>query len=796
MFERFIRMKLILLVLVAMAIPLVAIACGSDDEPVAAPAPAPTPVPAPTPDLEKIITDAVSRVPQGATAAEIQKLVSDSVSAALAAQPGLSRSDVESIVNSATAGQLSAEDVRKIVDDSVRALPVPETLDLADVSRLVQSALPQLPESVSADEISRIVQAQVTAGLEGSLTRGDVEDLVATAVEGAVTGAVGDQLSADNVKAIVESSLVATNTAIEEAAMAAADAARAAEGAAMAADGAAMAASDAATAAEEAIQGVQKLSQIIPTPEPDTGIVRVPAALPPPAFRGATVSDQTLVFPIQSKRSRTAPNVEGSYILRTVDKWVYMPLFQFDPEGNLRQGVADSYMVSDDGLTYTVFIKDEAVFNNGSPVTASHVKAAWEYGVFPENQISWGGSLNNLIKVVGIDAVASGDATEAAGLVAVDDKTLEINLTVPNPTWPLEMGLWLLGIYDADHAKANPDKKWQENPIGVGPYKLQWDPESGLIEVTPSDYWWGDPPVIQKITMPWVGDLQTQMIMYENGEADVIFGDLVRQPSAHNPDHKFHGDLQKVKGSGIWYFAFDSAEPPFDDINVRKALSHAVDMETAVHAVFAPTATWGTGFIHPSLASHTPRDGYVYDVAKAKEYAAQSKYGADPAQWPKMHVALSRPQYVRLGEIFQEQWKENLGANVTITKLERGQQAPEDVNLYRLSSGGRVADAGGNLERLGHSESVSVTRANGTHHSDPTLDALIEEALQLPIGDPEKIAKYQEAEKIMIDNYWILPIIFSTDRGYLVQPWIKNFVTTFGDDWNNLPWMAIAERKR
>ena len=68
--------------------------------------------------------------------------------------------------------------------------------------------------------------------------------------------------------------------------------------------------------------------------------------------------------------------------------------------------------------------------------------------------------------------------------------------------------------------------------------------------------------------------------------------------------------------------------------------------------------------------------------------------------------------------------------------------------------------------------------------------------MQLPIGDPVKIAKYQEAEKIMIDNYWILPIIFSTDRGYLVQPWVKNFVTTFGDDWNNLPWMVIAERKR
>ena len=555
-----------------------------------------------------------------------------------------------------------------------------------------------------------------------------------------------------------------------------------------------MAAEGAAMAAEEAIQGVQQLSQIIPTPEPDTGIVRVPAAVAPPAFRGAMEADQTLVFPIQSQRSQIAPNVEGSYIVRTVDKWVFMPLFQYDPDGNLRQGVADSYMVSDDGLTYTVFLKDEAVFHDGSSVTAADVKAAWEFGAFPENQVSWGGSLLHLNKIAGIDAVSKGEATEAPGLVALDDKTLQITLNDPSPTWPLEMGLWLLGIFDAEHAKANPEKKWQESPNGVGPYKIRWEPESGLIEVTPADYWWGDAPVIQKITMPFVGDLQTQMIMYENGEADIIFGDLVRQPAVHDTEHQFNGDLQRVKGSGIWYFSFDTTQEPFDDINVRKALSHAIQMELAVHAVFAPTATWGTGIMHPALGAHIPRDGYGFDVAKAKEFAAQSKYGADPAQWPSMHVALSRPQYVRLGEILQEQWKENLGANVTITKLERGQQPPEDVNLFRQSIGGRVADAGGVLYDLGHSASPVVGR--GSKHSDPDFDALIEDALRLPIGDPQKAPLYQQAEEIIIDNYWILPVVFSTDRAYLVQPWVKNFQTTFGDDWNYLPWMAIAERRR
>ena len=153
----------------------------------------------------------------GASAAEIEGLVSNAVNAALNAQPGLTRADVESIVSSATANQLSAADVQRIVDQSVRSLPVPETLDASEISALVENALPALPESVSAAQISQIVQDQVEAGQAGQLTRGDVEDLVAQAVE----GAVGDQLSAEDVKAIVDSSLMATNEAIEQAAMAA-----------------------------------------------------------------------------------------------------------------------------------------------------------------------------------------------------------------------------------------------------------------------------------------------------------------------------------------------------------------------------------------------------------------------------------------------------------------------------------------------------------------------------------------------------------------------------------------------
>ncbi len=222
-------------IVAAIAALVFAIACGDD-----------APEPAPTVDTAKLIQDAVTSAqsasaaeiqksvaaaiaeqPQGASAAEIQKLVSDSVTAAIAAQPaGLTRAEIQSIVSESTAGQLSASDVKAIVDQSFRALPAPE-IDVSRLSSLVNSAVADaVPEGVSADEISRIVQAQVSAGLSGTLTRGDIEDLVAKAVE----DAVGDQLSADEVTNIVNASLVATNQAIEnaavEAAQAAAEAAR------------------------------------------------------------------------------------------------------------------------------------------------------------------------------------------------------------------------------------------------------------------------------------------------------------------------------------------------------------------------------------------------------------------------------------------------------------------------------------------------------------------------------------------------------------------------------------------
>jgi len=176
-------------------------------------------------------------------------MVGDSVSAAMAGQETITTADVKAAVNAASAGSLSAAEVKAIVDQSVKALPVPK-IDTSQIQGLVASAVAaSVPDSVSGAEINRMVTAAVNAAQAGAVSRGDLESLVAKSIQDAAAG----QLSAADVQKIVSASLEATNTAIE----AAASAAQAATAAATAAGATAQEAVDAAAAAQAATEVVE-----------------------------------------------------------------------------------------------------------------------------------------------------------------------------------------------------------------------------------------------------------------------------------------------------------------------------------------------------------------------------------------------------------------------------------------------------------------------------------------------------------------------------------------------------------
>ena len=129
------------------------------------------------------------------------------------------------------------------------------------------------------------------------------------------------------------------------------------------------------------------------------------------------------------------------------------------------------------------------------------------------------------------------------------------------------------------------------HPIAVGPYQVAFDVNAGSqIIVTPSDNWWREPPIVQELELIHVGDRPTQLIMWENGEVDIVFGDLNFNPAIFVP--RYEDNLVPYWNASLYFFAFDITREPFDDINVRKAFAHAVDWDVLVKGYGALRLQW------------------------------------------------------------------------------------------------------------------------------------------------------------------------------------------------------------
>ena len=95
--------------------------------------------------------------------------------------------------------------------------------------------------------------------------------------------------------------------------------------------------------------------------------------------------------------------------------WIYMAAFGYDPTNTLVQGFATAFTLSEDGKTYRFHINPDAVFTDGSPVTADAVKWAYEFGLRPEDQVGWGGSTLDLKIIEGADVAIAGETEDVAG---------------------------------------------------------------------------------------------------------------------------------------------------------------------------------------------------------------------------------------------------------------------------------------------------------------------------------------------------------------------------------------------
>jgi len=513
------------------------------------------------------------------------------------------------------------------------------------------------------------------------------------------------------------------------------------------------------------------------------------------ALPADAAEDQTIHY-VTRGFSRLDPASEGGFG-RFVISHLWMPFFIRDNTGAISPWLATGFDVSEDKTVYTIHINPAATWSDGSPVLAQEAKDYWAYGLDPEKCVGcYLGAFAGFSVIDGAQAVIDGTAEEISGVVVKDDKTLEITLTGPDPIFINRLALFDTGFVKMEDVNKGETFASDGSARVNGPFKVRiWDLDEKKFEIEQNPNWWGETkPYITQIIAQESADENVSSIMWQNDEVDIAFFlSNVREPiRATDPDTFY----QIPYATNLYFIDWVTIEP-MDDINVRKALAHAVDWSTAINAAWEGSRNdrLMTSILTPELQCYQPGNwpDWGFDPAKAKEELAASKYGSAEAL-PKIRITTGgqSQNYIRTGEIMMEQWKENLG--ITDVELRPGVMADawgqeaDLVNIRRQSQGAILPDP----VSLIASHYASQSSATGSGIVDEELASMLDELKLMSREDPAFCAGVLAAEAKLLGHYILLPMIWDVYE-YNVKPHVMNFGTNVDNNWANLLDMYIAE---
>ena len=295
-----------------------------------------------------------------------------------------------------------------------------------------------------------------------------------------------------------------------------------------------------------------------------------------------------------------------------------------DGKSEIVPSLAKSWDISEDGKTYILHLMEGVKFHNGEDFKADDV-------VYSLNRIvTVQGAVNSsfVSQIEGFDKLANGVATELSGVKAIDDYTIEIKLKEPYAGFMASLAAAPVSILDEKTTTMAGDKFGiePEFTVGTGPFKLkEWKLNEG-IELVKNENYWKEAPKIDGVEIKVVPDTETQNIMYRNGELDILDLDYMVD---YIPTYKqeFKDNLVFVPRVGITYFTFNENIEPLNNVNIRKALSMAIDRQAIVDSMYNGTASIENGIFPKGLIGHNENiEAIEYNTEKAKEILAAEGY--------------------------------------------------------------------------------------------------------------------------------------------------------------------------
>lgn len=434
--------------------------------------------------------------------------------------------------------------------------------------------------------------------------------------------------------------------------------------------------------------------------------------------------------------------------------------------------LASGWTTSRDGLRYVFTLRREAMFHDGTPLTAEDVIWSWTRSLAPATRsLSAPAFLGH---IAGATEFAAGRAHSIPGLKILSPGQLEVTLQIPTSFFPSQIAVGPALIVNRGNVSSS--SNWWRQPNGSGPYQLEyWRPKHSL-SLTRADTCGWRPKGPNQVRFDQL-DPAEGLLRYETDSLDLtgVHGqDVDRFRDVHEPRNK---QLISIPDLAIRYIGFNVNTEPFDDINIRRALAHAVDRARIATVTLRQTHIPASGLIPPGLTGHRRESrSRQFDPVSARQELARSRYRVAAALPPiTLVVPGDSLATEKLVEAVTHTWQSELGIEMTVEiwGFDEMVSALDDPNhtiqTFLLGWSADIPDPYSFVDVLFRSTSSD----NHSHFNDPYIDLLLDRA-QAAATNSERSHHYSLAEDKIIDEAIAVPLYFPVSHE-LVQPWVTGY---------------------
>lgn len=480
----------------------------------------------------------------------------------------------------------------------------------------------------------------------------------------------------------------------------------------------------------------------------------------------------TLVFARGGDSTSLDPitTTEGETFKVTIN--IFENLLTYGPQDTtIHPGLAESWTVSPDGLTYTFKLREGVKFQDGTDFNADAV-------VF--NFDRWmNGDADKFPYYTMFGGFKKDDGHVIKEVKAIDENTVQFVLKRSQAPFLKNLAMSPFGIASPTAVEKWGDK-FRDHPVGTGPFKfVEWKQNDRITLEKNPDYWQKGLPKLNKIIFRVIPENTARLNALSNGEIDLMDG-------LNNSDEasvKANANLQVIErpSMNVGYLGFTVTRKPFDNKLVRQALNMAIDKKSIIASFYGGQAIPAKNPMPPSIEGYNNSvQEYPYDLEKAKALLKQAGYekGFKMDLWAMPVARPYMPEAQKVAEVIQESFSK-IGVTAKIqtvdwaTYLEKATKGEFDA--FMLGWTGDNGDADNFIYTLLDKDSIGSN--NYAYYSNDKLHDILIQA-QTESDQTKRNDLYKQAQEIIHEDAPWVPLVHSTPliaagkdvTGYLPHP--------------------------